>query len=80
MRSAALSASYSGSLVKREDGMAKEADEAWVQLATRIPKSLHRDLKLHCVHAETSVMDFVVSALQEKLAKVSGRKRAGRGD
>jgi len=60
--------------------MAKEADEAWVQLATRIPKSLHRDLKLHCVHAETSVMDFVVSALQEKLAKVSGRKRAGRGD
>jgi len=60
--------------------MAKEADEAWVQLATRIPKSLHRDLKLHCVHAETSVMDFVVTALQEKLAKVSGRRRAGRSD
>jgi predicted HicB family RNase H-like nuclease len=59
--------------------MAKEVEEAWVQLATRIPKSLHRDLKLHCVHAETSVMDFVVSALQEKLSRVSGRKRA-RGD
>lgn len=28
--------------------MAKAEDEPWVQLATRIPKSLHRELKLHC--------------------------------
>jgi hypothetical protein len=47
----------------------------WVQLATRIPKSLHRELKLHCVHADTSVMDFVVAALKEKLAR---RGRSGR--
>src|SRR5437016_13400681 len=52
--------------------MAK-TDEPWTQLATRIPKSLHRELKLHCVHADTSVMDFVVAALKEKLA------RQGRG-
>jgi len=38
---------------------------------------LHRELKLFCVKADTSVMDFVVAALEEKLAKV-GRKRAGR--
>jgi len=44
-------------------------------LATRIPKSLHRELKLHCVHADTSVMDFVVAALKEKLAR---RGRGGR--
>jgi predicted HicB family RNase H-like nuclease len=43
----------------------------WVQLSTRIPKSLHRELKLHCVTAETSVMDFVVKALEEKLARSS---------
>ena len=49
-------------------------DEAWVQLATRIPKGLHRELKLHCVTAEVSVMDFVVSALRDALAR-NGRKR-----
>ncbi len=40
-----------------------------VQLATRIPKRLHRELKLHCVKSDVSVMDFVVGALREKLAK-----------
>jgi len=53
-------------------------EEPWVQLATRIPKSLHRNLKLHCVTSETSVMDFVVTALEEKLAKSGGRRRAAR--
>ena len=52
----------------------------WVQLATRIPKALHRELKLHCVTAETSVMDFVVKALQEKLARSAGalKRRAAK--
>ena len=58
--------------------MAKAADEVWVQLATRIPKELHRRLKLHCVQTDTSVMDFVVAALEKKLEKAGGRKRAGR--
>jgi predicted HicB family RNase H-like nuclease len=52
--------------------------DVWVQLATRIPKSLHRDLKLHCVTAEQSVMDFVVQALQEKLGRSQGRRRAAK--
>lgn len=56
--------------------MADRSDEAWVQLATRIPKSLHRALKLHCVESDTSVMDFVVEAIETKLAKRSGRKRS----
>ena len=56
--------------------MAKREDEPWVQLATRIPKDLHRKLKLHCVESDTSVMDFVVQSLEEKLAKT--RKRAAR--
>ena len=55
--------------------MAKE-DEVLIQLATRIPKGLHRDIKLFCVHHGISVMEFVAAALEEKLRK-SG-VRAGR--
>ena len=49
-------------------------DEVWVQLATRIPKHLHRELKLHCVKSDLSVMEFVVKALQEKLQREAGGK------
>jgi hypothetical protein len=49
--------------------------DVWVQLATRIPKSLHRELKLHCVHADSTVMQFVVDALEEKLVRQDGRRR-----
>ena len=51
--------------------------EVWVQLATRIPKLLHRELKLYCVKSDVSVMDFVVSALQDKLGRDArgGRER-----
>ena len=51
--------------------------EVWVQLATRIPKQLHRELKLYCVKSDVSVMDFVVSALQDKLSR-EGRSRERR--
>ncbi len=44
-------------------------DEPWSQLATRVPKNLHRRLKLHCVTQETTVMDFVVQAIAEKLGR-----------
>ena len=43
--------------------------QVWVQLATRIPKTLHRALKLHCVQTDTSVMAFVVGAIEAKLAR-----------
>ena len=56
--------------------MAERDDEVWVQLATRVPKALHRQLKLQCVEADESVMDFVVAALRDKLKRESGRKRA----
>ena len=54
--------------------MAK-TDEPWTQLATRIPKELHRRLKLHCVTHDTSVMDFVVEAIEEKLGRKAGAKK-----
>lgn len=59
--------------------MASSEGEIWVQLATRIPKQLHRELKLYCVKSDVSVMEFVVSALEEKLhrdARGNGRRRA----
>jgi len=45
--------------------------EPWDQLATRIPKELHRRLKLHCVTHDIVLMHFVAEAIEEKL----GRKR-----
>jgi predicted HicB family RNase H-like nuclease len=41
-------------------------------LATRIPKALHRELRVYCVHAGISVMDFVTKAIEEKLGQSRG--------
>ena len=54
--------------------MAK-TDEPIAQLATRIPKELHRRLKLHCVTHDTSVMDFVTQAIEEKLGRKARPKK-----
>ena len=51
--------------------------EIWVQLATRIPKHLHRELRVHCVKSDISLMEFVVKALGEKLQREAGG-RSGR--
>ena len=44
-------------------------EEAWTQLATRIPKDLHRRLKLHCVTNDIALMHFVTEAIGEKLGR-----------
>ena len=49
--------------------MAGREQLVWVPLATRIPKALHRKLRLHCVYEEIPLMDFVCKALEEKLAR-----------
>ena len=51
------------------------AHEAWTQLATRIPKDLHRRLKVYCVTHEIAVQDFVVEAIEEKLGRTGGSKK-----
>jgi len=50
-------------------------EEPQAQLATRIPKDLHRRLKLHCVTHDVSVMDFVVEAIEEKLGRKARPKK-----
>jgi len=58
--------------------MAKE-DDILTQLATRIPKGLHREIKLHCVESGMSVMAFVAAALEEKLRRsIRGRRPTSR--
>ncbi len=54
--------------------MAK-TEEVWTQLATRIPKELHRRLKLYCVTHDIAVMHFVVAAIEEKLGKKSASRK-----
>jgi hypothetical protein len=54
--------------------MAK-AEEPWTQLATRIPKELHRRLRLHCVTYDLVLMHFVVAAIAEKLRPKRGSKK-----
>ena len=52
--------------------MARWEEVVRVQLSTRIPKALHRELRLHCVSKEILLMDFVWKALEEKLARLRG--------
>lgn len=53
-------------------------DEPWTQLATRIPKELHRRLKLYCVTNEIALMHFVVEAIEEKLGRKARPKKRNR--
>src|SRR4029450_9624047 len=54
--------------------MAK-TEEPQTQLATRIPKELHRRLKLYCVTHDIVLMHFVVAAIEEKLSRKQGSKK-----
>jgi len=53
----------------------RDADEATVQLATRVPAALLRRVKLRCIVNNTTVMQFVADAIRAKL-KRGGRKLA----
>jgi predicted HicB family RNase H-like nuclease len=55
-----------------------KVEDPLVQLATRIPKRVHRELKLHCVTSETTVMEFLIEALKEQLAREGQRRRSSR--
>ena len=45
------------------------ADDAVVQLATRVPRELLQRLKLHCVVREASIQGFIADASREKLKR-----------
>jgi hypothetical protein len=52
-----------------------KAEEPSTQLATRIPKELHRRLRLYCVTHDIALMDFVGAAIEEKLGRKRGKKK-----
>jgi hypothetical protein len=52
-----------------------KTEEPWTQLSTRIPKELHRRLRLHCVTYDIVLMHFVVAAIEEKLGGKQGSKK-----
>ena len=54
--------------------MAK-TEEPQTQLATRIPKELHRRLRLYCVTHDIVLMRFVAAAIEEKLEPKRGSKK-----
>ena len=54
----------------------RKEDDVLVQLATRVPRDLHRAIKLHCVGVGMSVMEFVEAALVTKLEQE--KKRPGK--
>jgi predicted HicB family RNase H-like nuclease len=60
---------------EEQEELMAEAVEPWRQLTTRIPKELRRRLKLHCVTHDTSVMEFVAAALEEKLGRKARSKK-----
>jgi len=43
--------------------------EPWTQLATRIKKTLHTAMKVHCVRSGIPIQDFIESAIRAKLGK-----------
>ena len=52
-----------------------KAEESRTSLSTRIPKDLHRRLRLYCVMHDVILMDFVVAAIEEKLGRKRGPKK-----
>ena len=54
-------------------------EEPLTQLATRIPRSLHRRLRVYCVTHDVILMHFVAAAIEEKLARSRGVPAKRRG-
>jgi predicted HicB family RNase H-like nuclease len=50
------------------------AEEPLTQLATRIPKELHRRLRIHCVTHDIVLMHFVAAAIEENLGPKRSRQ------
>jgi hypothetical protein len=58
------------------------ADERWTQLATRIPKDLHRRLRLHCVTHDIvvrHVAPLTIDAIRSE-GKIAATFNAEHGD
>jgi predicted HicB family RNase H-like nuclease len=53
-----------------------ESDDHVSQLVTRIPERLRRRVKIHCVEQDTTLTDFVIEAIVERLERAARRRSA----
>jgi hypothetical protein len=56
------------------------AEEPLTQLATRIPKELHRRLRLYSVTHDIALMHFVAAAIEGEARALTWRRREASGD
>src|SRR5438128_6912773 len=61
--------------IEEQGSLMAQTDEPVAGLSIRIPKDLHRRLRLHCVTHEIAVQDFVTQAIEEKLGRKTGPKK-----
>jgi hypothetical protein len=61
---------------KRRVNVANVAGDVVVQLATRIPKALYRELKLHAVVSGTTISDLVTDFIQRGLIDRAAEERS----
>jgi NADH:ubiquinone oxidoreductase subunit E len=47
-----------------------------IQLATRVPKAIHRDALIAAIEAEQTLQDWIAEALAEHLARCLRQNRA----
>ena len=55
--------------------MRVRSDVPLIPLATRMPKELHRRMKVHCLESETTIMAFTNTAIRERLERKGARRR-----
>jgi hypothetical protein len=65
-------------MAKRKNETESEDGLTLTQLATRIPKDLHRVIKVFCVSHDTSVADFVTESLRHELEARRAEEREER--
>jgi hypothetical protein len=53
---------------------AQRPDEGYVQLATRLPESVLRRVKVWCVQNDTTMQQFTADALRERLLRAGKPK------
>ena len=59
---------------QRETGVSRPGGQVTVQLASRIPKELSKELKLYCVDIGIPIAEFVGQAIRNELVRVRSKK------
>ena len=64
--------------VLTKEGVAMQSSPSVVQLVTRIPYELRHRAKVHCVQHDTTLTQFVIDAIRERLESKQQTEREHR--